>query len=167
MKQLLVLMIVCIAAAAFAQEDKSQRPSPPAQARGKSGNTSITIDYSQPSVKNRQVWGALVPYGKVWRTGANETTTIEFSAPVTIEGKKIDKGRYALFSIPNEKSWTFIINKGIKWGAFSYKEDEDVIRFDVPVKTDNQPVEKLTFDVSNKGEVTFRWADVETGFNVK
>src|SRR5438046_1969942 len=132
----LLLPLVCLLATLTvnAQDDPAKRPSPPAQAKATVAGKTITINYSQPAVKGREIWGKLVPYGQVWRTGANETTTIEFSDDVTLEGKPVAKGRYALFTIPNEKEWTIIINKGIKWGAFTYKQDEDVLRVNVPAK---------------------------------
>lgn len=155
---------------AVAQEDKSKRPSPPAQARQTVGGKTITIDYGQPSVKGRDVWdpaGTVAPYGKVWRTGANETTAIEFSEDVKLEGKAVPKGRYALFTIPGEKEWTVILNKTIKWGAFSYKQDEDVLRVTVPTKKAKAFREKFTIDITPKGVITLAWADVEAAFRVK
>ena len=99
-----VLLLAMVATTVLsAQNDKSQRPSPPATATATVDGKTITIDYSQPSVKGRDVWGGLAPYGKVWRTGANETTTIDLSADVEVEGQKLAKGKYALFTIPGEK----------------------------------------------------------------
>jgi hypothetical protein len=171
MKKLLVFTtLLLIAQMTFAQEDKSKRPSPPAQAKQTVGGKTITIDYSQPSVKGRSVWdpaGTVAPAGKVWRTGANETTTIEFSGDVKLEGKPVPKGKYALFSIPGEKDWTIIINKGIKWGAFTYKQDEDVLRVTVPAKKAKSFQEKFTIDISPKGDVAMVWADTKVDFNVK
>ncbi len=121
---------------ALAQNDKAKRPSPPAVAEGTLDGIHVKIDYSAPSAKGRKILGTMEPYGKVWRTGANETTTIEFSSAAKIEGKDIAKGKYALFSIPGETEWTIIINTGIHWGAFDYKESEDVWRVKVkPSKT--------------------------------
>ncbi|WP_128543947.1 DUF2911 domain-containing protein [Larkinella soli] len=171
MKKLLVLTtMLMIAGLAFGQDDKSKRPSPPAQAKATVGGKTVTIDYSRPSVKGRSVWdpaGKVAPYGQVWRTGANETTTIEFSDDVKLEGKSVPKGKYALFTIPGEKNWTVILNKTIKWGAFSYKQDEDVLRVTVPAKKSNDFTEKFTIDVSPKGMVSMLWADTKVDFNVK
>src|SRR3974377_2446327 len=97
------------------------------------GLTDITINYHRPLANGRQVWGKLVPYGQVWRAGANENTTITFTDPVTIEGQALDKGTYGLHMIPGENEWTVIFSKDSNdWGSFSYKQAEDALR--VPVK---------------------------------
>jgi hypothetical protein len=151
----------------LAQDDKAARPSPPAQASATVNGKAITIDYSQPSVKGRKIWGDLVPYGKVWRAGANETTAFTTSADAVIEGKSLPAGKYAFFVIPNEKEWIIIFNKTIKWGAFSYKEDEDVLRLTVPVKKSKAFVEKLTYNISPKGVVSLAWENALAEFTVK
>lgn len=167
-KQLLFSLLCLIATLTVnAQDDPSKRPSPPAQAKATVGGKTLTINYSQPAVKGREIWGKLVPYDKVWRTGANETTTIEFSDDVTLEGKPVAKGRYALFTIPTEKDWTIIINKGIKWGAFTYKQDEDVLRVNVPSKKSDQFTERMTIGISPQGVVAINWADKQANFTVK
>ncbi len=92
----------------------------------------ITITYSRPNVKSRQIFGGINPYGQVWRTGANWATTITFSENVLVEGNKVPAGTYSLFSIPEKNSWTIILNKTVKqWGAYSYKQDADLVRFNV------------------------------------
>ena len=93
---------------------QNAKPSPAETVSGKAGNATVTIAYGSPSVKGRKVWGDLVPYGKVWRTGANDATTIEFSSDVKIEGQALAKGKYALFTIPEETGWTIIFNKNSK-----------------------------------------------------
>ncbi|NJM26083.1 MAG: DUF2911 domain-containing protein [Bacteroidia bacterium] len=168
MKKLILLSsFVLIAMVSAAQEDKSARPSPPAQATASVNGKTVTIDYSQPSVKDRKIWGGLVPYGEVWRAGANETTAFVLSADATIEGKKLPAGKYAFFVIPTEKDWTIIFNKTIKWGAFSYKQAEDVLRVTVPVKKSRAFTEKLTYTVSPKGEVSLAWENAVATFQVK
>lgn len=115
----------------------------------------MRIIYSRPYKNNRQVFGGeLVPYDKIWRLGANEATEIEFFTPVTIGGKKVPVGRYTLYAIPKEKTWTFIINKETDvWGAFKYDEAKDVARATVPVVALEQAVESLTinFEKSKAG----------------
>lgn len=106
------------------------------------GVGNIELTYSRPSAKGRMVFGDLVPYGKLWRTGANEATRIVFTSPVEIGGKRIDTGTYVLYTIPSEESWEIIINKGIhNWGVDGYNENADVVRFAVaatktPIKTE-------------------------------
>ena len=163
-----VLIVALLATTALsAQDDKSKRPSPPATATATVNGKTITIDYSQPSVKGRKVWGGLVSYGEVWRTGANETTTIEVSADVEIEGQKLAKGKYALFTIPGEKEWVIVINKGIAWGAYDYKAADDVLRATVTPKTSAAFHEKFTIETSAEGVVSLLWENLQVSFKVK
>jgi hypothetical protein len=162
--------LICLLLVNFillAQDDKAARPSPPAQATATINGKTVTIDYSQPSVKGRKIWGELVPYGQVWRAGANETTSFTLSADATIQGKKLPAGKYAFFVIPNENEWTLIFNKTVKWGAFSYKQEEDVLRVNVPVKKSNTFAEKLTYNVSAKGNVSLAWENALVEFTVR
>src|ERR1041384_2100628 len=93
------------------------------------GITDITVNYHRPLVKGRKVWGGIVPYGQVWRAGANENTTIQFPDPVTVEGKSLPKGIYGLHMIPGENEWTVIFSKQADaWGSFSYNQAEDALR---------------------------------------
>jgi D-Tyr-tRNAtyr deacylase len=152
-----------------AQTDKSKRPSPPAQATATlASGATITIDYSQPAVKGRTVGKDLEPkQGEVWRTGANEATWIEFSKDVTVEGKAVKAGKYGLFTIWNGNNWTVIFNS--KWnqmGAFGYKQADDVLRVEVPVKK-GAFSERLTFKANNNGTITLNWADLQFDLNVK
>ena len=148
-------------------EDKSKRPSPPAEVTGTVDGTDITINYSRPSVKGREIFGGLEPYDKVWRTGANEATTFEVSDDVQIDGQALPKGKYALFTIPTEGDWTVIFNKNPdQWGAYDYDEAQDALRVEVtPEKTD-EPTEMLTFEVGDDGAVTMMWADQSVSFDV-
>jgi hypothetical protein len=124
------------------------------------------VIYSRPKKEGRPVFGNLVEYGKLWRLGANEATEIEFFKPVMIGQKKIAKGRYTLYAIVNEKSWTFILNKDIDiWGSFKYKQANDVVRVDVPVQTMKDQVESLamTFEKSASGiNLVVAWENVKT-----
>lgn len=109
----------------------------------------ITIDYSRPGVKDRTVFGDLVPYGKEWRTGANAVTTIEFGQDVKLEGHEVKAGKYALYTIPNPEEWTIILNKDIKnWGT-EYTESDDVLRFNVPSYQVPVSVETFTIDIDS------------------
>ena len=108
------------------------RPSPKATVAQTVGLTDVTVTYCRPSVKGRTIWGGLVPYDQVWRTGANEATTITFTDDVTVEGTKLTAGTYGLFTIPGKDEWTVIFNKGAKqWGAYEYKQADDVLRIKV------------------------------------
>ncbi len=169
MKSILFFLITAVTTlVAYAQDDKADRPSPPAQATATVDGTTVTIEYSQPSVKGREIFGGLEPYGKVWRTGANEATTFEVSSDVTIEGQTLPKGKYALFTIPQEdEDWTVIFNKTAEqWGAFKYDESEDALRVQVSSEESSSMTEKLTFDVAQSGEVSLMWADTKLSFDV-
>jgi Protein of unknown function (DUF2911) len=140
--------------------------SPPATVQGKGGAASITIKYSQPSAKGRKIMGDLVPYGKVWRTGADNSTSIVVSGPVKVEGKDLAAGTYALFTIPGENEWTIIFNKTIAWGHFSYKQEDDVLRVNVkPSKTDSF-VETFNISIVND-QVILKWENTQVAFSVK
>lgn len=105
-------------------------PSPACTIKQRVGLTDIQIDYSRPGVKGRTIFGGIVPYGQVWRTGANQATKITLSTAVKLNGTDVPAGTYALFTIPGENEWTIIINKGTaQWGAFQYNEKDDVVRF--------------------------------------
>lgn len=148
--------------------DKAKMPSPPAVAVAKIGGTTLEIKYSQPGVKGRNVWaGSLAPYGKVWRTGANDATTFEVSKDVTVQGKTLKAGKYGFFTIPGEKEWVIIFNKVAKqWGAYDYKESEDVLRVTTTAKAHDM-TERFTIEANDKGEVTLLWDKVAVPFTVK
>lgn len=113
----------------------------------------IRITYSRPEMKSREVFGKLVPFGKVWRTGANEATEIKFYQDVELGGKKVKAGTYSLFTIPGEKEWTIILNSDLDyWGAYSYKEANDVVRITAPSTQTSNAVENFTIQFQNKGE---------------
>lgn len=146
---------------------QDKKASPATTATGKSGNVNITINYSSPSVKGRKIWGDLVPFGKVWRTGADEATIIETDGDLKIEGQKLPKGKYSLFTIPEEKSWTIIINKKAnQWGAYSYKQEDDVLRVKVKPGKSASFNEALAFAVAD-GKVSIRWENLEVAFKAQ
>jgi len=158
---------VLFSATISAQEDKSQRPSPPAKVSENVGSTLVTIDYSQPSIKGREIWGGLVPYGKVWRTGANEATTFEVSTDVKVEGESLKAGKYGLFTVPSENEWVIIFNSvSDQWGAFSYDESKDVLRVKVKPEQVADNTEKMTFKISDDGMVSLMWGKLVVNFNV-
>lgn len=169
MKKLLFLSgIVLSAVVAFGQQDKSKRPSPPAQETETiNGGTTVTIDYSQPSVKGRTIGKEIATYGKVWRTGANEPTTIEVSKDVTVEGQALPAGKYSLWSIPGEEEWVVIFNKKTTGWGTQYDESQDLLRVKVKPTKSSSFSEKMTFDVSKNGQVALLWGDQQVNFRLK
>ena len=139
--------------------------SPPAKAEGTIDGVKVTIDYSAPSARGRKIMGGLVPFGKVWRTGANATTTIQFSGDVKIGDKSVAKGKYGLYTIPGESDWTIMISKSIKWGADDYTAAEDVARVTVPAGKTSAFVETFTISVEN-GQVVLKWENTQAAFSV-
>src|SRR5215467_14736222 len=128
-----LLFVLTVSVVAAAQQDKSQRPSPPAQAKcDLPGGKTITVDYSSPRLKGRHVGGELAPYGDVWRTGANEATTFVTTADLMVGGKHVPAGNYTLFTIPNKDKWTLIISKKTgEWGIPYPGADSDFLRVDM------------------------------------
>jgi hypothetical protein len=167
-----ILTIAFIAALvsfeAIAQDDKNARPSPPAEASKKTSNATVTINYGQPSIKGREVWGKLVPYGQVWRAGANEATTFQIDKDVKVEGQALPAGKYGFFAIPNADEWTIIFNKvPNQWGAFKYDEKQDALRVKVKPKKSSAFNEKLVYKVESNGKVSLDWENLDVSFNVK
>ncbi len=146
--------------------------SPQASVAQTIGVTEVKVVYHRPAVRYRKIWGDLVPYGKVWRAGANEATTIRFSDPVKVEGKPVPAGTYALFMIPNPDRWTIIFNK--RWqqfGAWDYNPKDDVLRFDVAPKAVNNFDEWLTYEVypasNSTAYVDMYWEKLRVSFLVE
>ena len=169
MKKYLVILMSVLSFSAFAQKAPA---SPPAVVIQKVGKTEVMVKYAKPSVKGRLVFGtkeqkALVPYGEVWRTGANEATTIEFSNDVTIQGKPLAKGVYSLFSIPGPTEWTVIFNSEAKqWGAYTYKAEKDVLRVTGKV-SEHAMTEQFNIGVSPEGQITLEWDKTSVSIYVK
>ena len=148
------ILLSAIAVAGFALASSAQvkmpAPSPTQTVKQDFGIGNITLTYSRPSAKGRKIYGDLVPYNKVWRTGANAATRIVFSDPVEIDGKKIDTGTYVLYTIPDVNSWEIILNKGLtNWGSDGYKESEDVVRFKVVPSKNKNKIETFTMEFTN------------------
>jgi hypothetical protein len=164
-------LLTLVTGAALAQQLDLPRPSPNASVTQTVGITDITIKYSRPGVKGREVWGKLVPYGEVWRTGANENTTIKFSTPVKIEGHELPAGIYGLQTIPAPGDWTVIFSKDAdEWGAFSYKPEHDALR----VQAKPQPAElreRMAFDFEDvtdtSARVVLSWEKLRVPFTVE
>jgi hypothetical protein len=132
-------------------EDK--RASPHAEATAVLAGKKITVSYGRPYMKGRAIFGGLVPWGQVWRTGADEATTFTTEGDVVIGGLKVPKGEYALFTIPTEKQWTLVVNKTAKqWGAFKYDAAQDLGRVPMTVTSAPKPVEQLTIEMVPAGK---------------
>jgi hypothetical protein len=172
MKKLFVLFAAFISASAYSQQGLNlPAPSPAASVSQVFGLTKVDIVYSSPGVKNRQIWGSLVvPYDSIWRTGANSTTTINFSTDVEIGGQKLKQGKYALFTIPGKDTWTIIINSDLSgFGAFDYKKSMDVVRLTVkPMSSDFK--ERMAFLLDPVSDsvcrVTLWWEKLKVSFDV-
>lgn len=150
-----------------AQEDKSKRPSPPAIATGNIGGATISIDYSSPSVKGRKIFGGLLPYGKLWRAGANEATIFSTDKDINVDGKKLPAGKYSFFTTPGKTRWTIFFNSETgqwgdkKGGAANMDSTKTVLSFNVKVKKTDQLKEKLEYTVNDHGfGLSWEYSDV-------
>lgn len=166
----LMIAVALIATSAFAQQIRTPRPSPKATLTQTVGVTDITINYSRPGVKGRSIWGGLVPYDKVWRTGANEATTIAFSEDVTINGQKLPKGTYSLHTTPGQSSWKIHFNSvADQWGSYSYDAAKDVVVVNATPEAAPH-AEWLTFEVpemtTDTAKIVIRWDKVAVPFTV-
>jgi hypothetical protein len=155
MKKTAVVLLVTLSITLFAaaQQDKSKRPSPPAQTQCKlpDGKT-ITTDYSSPRAKGRQIFGGLVPYNEVWRTGANEATTFVTTANLNVEGKDVPAGSYTIFTVPAQDKWMLIINKKTgEWGIPYHYESDELVRVPMQVGKTSGPVENFTINYDQSG----------------
>lgn len=153
---------------AVAQERGNNLPrvSPNAAVSQTIGITDVRITYGRPSVRGRTIFGDLVPYNEVWRTGANEATTITFSDDVTIEGAPLDAGTYGLFTIPGEERWTIIFNNvANQWGAYEYDSGEDALRVEVTPESTSRSWEMMTFTFESvtdtSAQAALYWADTK------
>jgi hypothetical protein len=171
---LLVTAVVTIVAAAFAFAQHSGGPaSPPAKAETSIAGKSVVVNYSAPSARGRKIYGGLVPYGQVWRTGANAATTLKTDGDIMIGDTKIPAGTYTIFTIPNEGKWALVISQRLNdangkpaWGAFEYDQSQDLARVDMNVSKLASPVEtfKISFD---NGKMNLDWENTRASVDVK
>src|SRR5437660_4116253 len=170
-------LVLCLAVAGLSQIASAQNDlnlpdvSQAAEVKQRIALTDIMVKYHRPLVNGRKIWGGLVPYGKVWRVGANENTTIEFSDPVSVEGKPLDKGTYGLHMIPNPDSCTVIFSKtNTGWGSYSYDQKDDALRVDVKPRPLAETKEALEFDFEDlkptSAAVTLKWEKLGVPFTV-
>ena len=163
----LLLTITALAAC----QDKSKRPSPPAQAQCKfSDGKTITINYSSPRAKGRKIFGELVPYGQVWRTGANDATAFVTDANLSVGGKAVPAGSYTIFTVPNAGKWTLIVNKKTgEWGIpYKYEADE-LARVDMKVSPTTSAVENFTIALSPMGgscTLNISWENTQASVDI-
>lgn len=172
MKKLIVFLILLIFSVfTYAQEVKTPRPSPNATVTQTVGVTDVTIDYSSPGVKERTIWGELVPYGEVWRTGANEVTSITFEDPVKVNGKELEAGTYGVHSVPGENEWDVIFSKDTEVdGGSNFDKEKEVLR--LKIKPEEAPyMERMTFLFSdmtdNSAKVNLRWENLNLPFTIE
>jgi hypothetical protein len=155
---LLFLGIFALSSApSVAQQLQIPAPSPKCTLTQSVGVMEITISYSRPGIKGREIFGGLVPYGEMWRTGANASTTLKFTKDVTLNGNPVPAGEYALFTVPGRTAWEIIISKDIGSGTGKYKKEDDVARFTAESRNLSEPVERFTITVAN---ITDNSADI-------
>lgn len=174
MKTKIILLAAFAAVLSFSVQAQISTPAPSASATVSQsiGLAKVTIEYSRPSLKGRKMFGsALVPFGSVWRTGANKIPNLIFSQEVLIEGQKVPAGTYGLFTIPTENEWTIILSKNPnQWGAYSYKAEDDLLRVKVKSEKLAQSVEAFTMEFSDftpsSSKIAIRWENTEAKFTV-
>ena len=154
MKKISVLIaLFCLSIGTFAQV-RTPSPSPAATVMQTVGITDITVKYSRPSMKGREIFGKLLPFDKVWRTGANQATQIETSTDIMVEGQKLAAGKYAIMSIPGASEWTVIFSKNLTVSEANYKQEDDVLRVKVAPTATAAAVQSFTIDFSNVTDST-------------
>jgi hypothetical protein len=154
------------------QQIQMPQASPSANISQKIGLTDVSIEYSRPSMRGRKIFGELVPYGEVWRTGANAATIITFKTEVIIEGNKVPAGVYALYSIPGKNEWTIILSSNTKlWGAVGYNQEDDFLRFNVKPGKTGQKYETMEInfvDITDTGtSVDIKWENTRVKFRIE
>lgn len=171
-KHLLLFLLIAVAQCALAQETVQPRPSPLAIAACKYKDTYLKIVYSQPHKRGREVFGNLVPFGQVWRLGANEATELTITREVFINGQFLPAGTYALFAIPDKDKWTIIINSETgQWGSYNYNQAKDVMRLDIttrplPGELVYEPFTIAIDQKNNKADIVLTWDKTTASFGV-
>lgn len=169
---LFFLLLTGSISTAFAQQIQMPQASPSAKIAQQVGLSNVTADYSRPSTKGRKIFGELVPFGQVWRAGANGATLLTFSTAVVISGKNVPAGQYALYAIPNKSEWTMILSKNTElWGAIGYNESDDLLRFNVtPNKLSrNYETMEIAFaDMTDTGaNLSIKWETTRVDFRIE
>ena len=147
-------------------ERKLEIASPRKKTTGSVNGVNVTIDYGSPAVNGRKIWGELEKYGKVWRAGANATTSISIDQDIIIGGESLAAGKYAFFIIPDEKEWTIIFNRDWdEWGAYNYDSSQDVLRFTTLPEWREEDQERLNYSISDEA-LTFSWEKVRITLDI-
>ena len=164
---LVLLVLAAFATGALAERaDDADRKSKNGKTMGTIAGVDVALEFGRPNVKGREIWGGLVPFGKIWRTGADEATTVTFSGDVMVEGQKLKAGTYSVFTIPGADKWTFIFNKvAEQWGHYNYDSGQDALRVDVEPKMVADSEESMNF-VIDGSSVVLRWEKLAVGFEV-
>lgn len=178
MKNLIALLVSVAAffpSGLYAQEAKKlefPQPSPLASVKDRVGVTAVTVDYSRPSVRERKIFGGLVPYGEVWRTGANAATKITFSTDVKLGGSVVPAGSYALFTIPGQTEWAVILSKVVddQWGSYAYDKKDDQARVKVKPVATAEPLETMTIGLQDvragKANLVIAWEKTKVSIEI-
>ncbi|MGK7388996.1 MAG: DUF2911 domain-containing protein [Candidatus Cyclobacteriaceae bacterium M2_1C_046] len=167
-KQILLTLMAAFFLMTFQVEAQKKQKSPPVKVEKKVGDANLVINYFSPSARERKIMGGLVPYGKVWRTGANNATVFEVDKDIKVEGQTLPKGKYALFTIPGENEWTIIFNKKHdQWGAFNYNQEDDALRVKVKPEKTSEHIESFKIDVDDKDNVFLGWENTLVRFKIK
>jgi hypothetical protein len=170
MKRITLFILMLMAASTVDSLAQDKKPASPQETvKGSIDGANVEIVYCRPSARGRKMIGGIEPLGKVWRTGANANTTIQFDKAVTIEGKTLPAGKYALFTIPNENEWTIIFNKKTdQWGAYDYEKNKDQDALQVTVKAGKAKAFVETFTIRvDKDQVALEWENTAVAFKVK
>ena len=150
-----------------AREDDAERKSKNGKLEAEVSGVDLIVTYGRPKVNGREIFGELIPYGEVWRTGADEATTISFAKAVMFEGKHVEPGTYALFTIPGEKEWKVILNEQAKqWGAYKRDPAKDLVTVTVKPEASEETTEELTFSAEDDG-IVIAWADVKVPVTIE
>lgn len=179
MKKLFILFAFVAPMLAVEAQNQGPRQSPAASVSTEVGTTTVKVDYFRPKMKGRKIFGEgadfLVPYGKIWRTGANSGTKISFSGDVTVEGVKIPKGEYLIFTWPGAKEWTVSLYKDVSIGGYTdnYKKEQEIANFKVPAQKTAEKVEAFTVaitdltDDSTSASVQLSWENTSVKFKIE
>ncbi|MEM8967391.1 MAG: DUF2911 domain-containing protein [Bacteroidota bacterium] len=160
----LFLLLCCfVSQTALAQKALEPKPSPMSVAAMKQGDTYVKVVYCRPHKRDRQVFGGLVPYGEVWRLGANEATEITLTEDLMLNGQKLAAGTYSMYAIPEKDKWTVIFNNALgEWGHYNYDKDKDALRVEAPTSKTEESYEPFTIMFNEAGtEMIMAWEDTK------